>query len=348
MMSMSGTPTTFDRARSSLPPGRVIRLWDCLPVATHLSTPVRSGYSTPAVAPSRSTAWALSCTPRCRGVRLHSGVDLFRFRLPRAKAPSSPRPANITLTRATRQLSGQTYWTTAAWGQRRARPRAPATTPPSTCRSTASRPRTWIRVMFWTRAALTSPRSIIAMSRCSGGSSEPPAWKIPGPSPSPPASRRPGAAGPVHRAHRGGGPDRSRRVAPWGIPVRGPAPDPDARELRDHGGTARTRVDPPGADPGPQDGAHREGAGRGRPRDAALPRGGDARAHPRGDDRGAGGGPGALPQRLPLPRGHLGGCGDHPGVRGRRGDADAGRAPVLLVCAVRARAQADLLRGRFS
>src|SRR5205807_2602396 len=46
---------------------------------------------------------------------------------------------------------------------------------------------------------------------------------------------RPRTAGPVQRAHRGGGPDRSRRVAPRGIPVRSPAPDPDARELRDHG-----------------------------------------------------------------------------------------------------------------
>src|SRR5438105_2652588 len=49
---------------------------------------------------------------------------------------------------------------------------------------------------------------------------------------------RPRTAGPVHRAHRGGGPDRGRRVAAWRVPVRSPAPDPDARQLRDHGGAA--------------------------------------------------------------------------------------------------------------
>ena len=146
-------------------------------------------------------------------------------------------------------------------------------------------------------------------------------------------------ARPVGRGRRGGRPD-ARRVprAPGQV-------HRHARELRADGRPARARLDPARAHAPAQAGAHGEGAGRGRPRPAHLPRlrgpGRAARAAARRPARGAG----EVPQRVPLPNSHVGRRRRHRLAHRRGRDRVAEGAPQVLLRAVRADHEEDLLGG---
>src|SRR5256714_3460557 len=104
-------------------------------------------------------------------------------------------------------------------------------------------------------------------------------------------------------------------------------------------------MDPARANAPAEAGPDREGAGRGRPRTADLPRrrgpGQAARAVPRGPDQRQV----QVPQRLPLPDKDLGRCRRDRLARRRRGDHQPEGAPQMLVRAVRADHEEDLLGG---
>ena len=119
----------------------------------------------------------------------------------------------------------------------------------------------------------------------------------------------------------------------------------DARELRAHGSPSRARLDPPRTDAAAEARAHREDPGRGRPRAAHLPR----RRGPRQAAERLPRRPRLrqveVPQRLPLPDEDVGRRRRHRLARGRGGDRLAEGAPQVLVRAVRADHEEDLLGG---
>ena len=119
----------------------------------------------------------------------------------------------------------------------------------------------------------------------------------------------------------------------------------DAREQRADGRAARARVDPEGADAAAEARADREGAGRGRPRAADLPDRRGSRQAARRDVRRPALGQGEVPQRLPLPDEDVGRRRRDRLARRRRRDHQPEGAPQMLVRAVRADHEEDLLGG---
>ena len=105
------------------------------------------------------------------------------------------------------------------------------------------------------------------------------------------------------------------------------------------------RLDPPRADAAAQARAHREDPGRGRPRAAHLPRRRGPRQAAQRLPRRPRLRQGEVPQRLPLPDEDVGRRRRDRLARRRRGDRLAEGAPQVLLRAVRADHEEDLLGG---
>ena len=143
----------------------------------------------------------------------------------------------------------------------------------------------------------------------------------------------------------GRGPGRDRRPDAGGLPQGPDQVHRDARELGAHGRPARARVDPARAHAPAEARPHCEGAGRGRPRPAHLPRRRGPRQAARGVLRRPDRRQDEVPQRLPLPDEDLGRRRRHRLARRRGGDHLPEGAPQVLLRAVRADHEEDLLGG---
>ncbi len=149
----------------------------------------------------------------------------------------------------------------------------------------------------------------------------------------------------VSRLRPGGRAGRGDGLAAGRVPAEARQVHRDARQQRADGRAAGARVDPQGADAPAEARADREGAGRGRPRPAHLPRRRGPREAARRDVRRPHLRQGEVPQRLPLPDRHLGRRRGDRLARRRGGDHLAEGAPQVLVRAVRADHEEDLLGG---
>ena len=144
---------------------------------------------------------------------------------------------------------------------------------------------------------------------------------------------------PVRRAGRDGRLDARR------VPRSADQVHRDARQLGAHGRAARARLDPPRADAAAQARAHREDPGRGRSRAADLPRRRGPRQAAERLPRRPRLGQVEVPQRLPLPDEDLGRRRRDRVARRRGRDRLAEGAAQVLVRAVRADHEEDLLGG---
>ena len=135
----------------------------------------------------------------------------------------------------------------------------------------------------------------------------------------------------VPRLRRRRRPGRDGRPDARGLPQGADQVHRDARELGAHGRPARARVDPARADAPAEARPHREGAGRGRPRPAHLPRRRGPRQAARGLLRGPDRRQDQVPQRLPLPDEDLGRRRRHRLARRRGGDHLPEGAPQVLL-----------------